>query len=77
MVEAYVPVSTYSPGTSSTAYAHELGRRAGEYTGGVTKARWQADGPMPNPTNDQIAHPKRLMMADLALHFRAYADNPH
>ena len=37
VVEAYVPISTYSPGTSSTAYAHVLGRRAGEYTGGVTR----------------------------------------
>ena len=77
VVEAYVPVSTYNPGASSAAYAHELGRRAGEYTGGVARTRWQAGDPMPNPTRDQIAHPKRLMMADLALHLRAYADNPH
>ena len=77
VVEAYVPVSTYNPGASSAAYAHDLGRRAGEYTGGVAKTRWQAGDPMPNPTRNQIAHPKRLMMADLALHLRAYADNPH
>ena len=77
VVEAYVPVSTYNPGASSAAYAHELGRWAGEYTGGVARTRWQAGDPMPNPTRDQIAHPKRLMMADLALHLRAYADNPH
>ena len=77
VVEAYVPVSTYNPGASSAAYAHELGRRASEYTGGVARTRWQAGDPMPNPTRDQIAHPKRLMMADLALHLRAYADNPH
>ena len=32
---------------------------------------------MPNPTSDQITHPKRLLMADLSLHLRAYADNPH
>ena len=77
VVEACVPVSTHSPGASSVAYAHELGRRAGEYTGGVAKTRWRAGDPMPNPTSDQIAHPKRLMMADLALHLREYADNPH
>ena len=77
IVEAYVPVSAYNSGASGTAYAHELGRRAGEYTGGVAKTRWQVGDPMPNPTRDQIAHPKRLMMADLALHLRAYADNPH
>ena len=78
VVEVYVPVSTYDPGANSTAYAHELGRQASEYTGGVAKTRWQTGDPMPNPTRDQIAHhPKRLMMADLALHLRAYADNPH
>ena len=77
VVEAYVPVSTYNPGASSAAYAHELGRWAGEYTGGVARTRWQAGDPMPNSTRDQIAHPKRLMMADLALHLRAYADDPH
>jgi len=77
VVEAYVPVSSFKPGTNSAAYAQELGRRASEYTGGVTKTRWQAGDPMPDPTRIQIAHPKRLMMADLALHLRAYADNPH
>ena len=77
VVGAYALVSAYSPGTSSAAYAQELGRQASEYKGGVAKAWWKCGDPMPNPTADQIAHPKRLMMADLALHLRAHADDPH
>ena len=64
VVETYMSVSTFSPGASSAAYAQELGRRASEYKGGVAKTRWKRGDPMPNPTADQIAHPKRLMMAD-------------
>ena len=71
------PVSAFSPGTSSAAYVQELGRRASEYKGGVAKTRWTCGDPMPNLTADRIAHPKRLMMADLALHLRAHADDPH
>jgi hypothetical protein len=77
VVEAYAPVSALTSGTSSAAYAQELGRRASEYNGGVAKTRWKCGDPMPNPTADQTAHPKRLMMADLALHLRAHADDPH
>jgi len=77
VVEAYVPASAYNSSASSTAYAHELGRRAGEYTGGVARTRWQAGDLMPNPTSEQIAHPKRSMMVDLALHLREHADNPN
>ena len=77
IVEAYMPVSSFSPGTSSAAYAQELGRRASEYKGEVAKTRWKSGDPMPNPTADRIAHPKRLIMADLALHLRAHADDPH
>ena len=77
VVEAYMPVSSYNPGTSSAAYAQELRRRASECKGGVAKTRWNSGDPMPNPTNDQPAHPKRLMMADLALHLRAHTDDPY
>ena len=76
-VEAYMPVSSFSPLTSSAAYVQELGRRANEYKGEVVKTRWKSGDPMPNPTDDLIAHPKRLMMADLALDLRAHADDSH
>ena len=72
-----MPVGSFSPGTSSAAYAQEQGRRASEYKGGVAKTRWKSGDPMANPTADQIAHPQRLMMADLALHLRAHTDGPH
>ena len=72
-----MPVSSFSPGKSRAACAQELGRRTSEYKGGVVKTRWKNGDPMPNPTDVQLAHPKRLMMADLALHLRAHADDPH
>ena len=64
----YVPDSTYDEGDAACGnYSQRLGGREAAVGTGVTAAQWKPGAAMPVPTQEQVKHPKRLLMSDLEL----------
>ena len=73
VVVMYAPDAQYDEGSSRGDYSQRLGERAKAVGQGATSDKWKPGASPPKPTAEQVKHPKRLLWADLTMHFRHYA----
>ena len=73
VVVMYAPDAQYDEGSPRGDYSQRLGERAKAVGQGAAPDKWKPGAPPPKPTAEQVKHPKRLLWADLTMHFRHYA----